>query len=90
MQGKAKAADSWESAAFGLKVWLEEEWGEDEGDCCEEFDEDVEAGAGGVLEGVAYGVAYNGGLVGVGFFAAVLAGFDPLLGVVPGAAAVVH
>ncbi len=71
-------------------VGLEEEGGEDEGDRREEFDEDVERGAGGVFEGVAYGVTYYGGFVGVGFFAAVLAGFDPLLGVVPGAAAVVH
>src|ERR1700728_2360026 len=77
--------------AFGcLESGLEEEGGQDQGDGGQEFDEDVEGGAGGVLEGIAYGVAYYGCLVGVGFFAAVLAGFDPLLGVVPGAAAVVH
>src|SRR5215472_11349026 len=69
---------------------LEEEWCENECDCREQFDEDVQRRPGGVLEGIADGVADDGGLVCVGALAAVLSGFDELLGVVPGAAAVVH
>jgi len=45
---------------------------------------------GGVLEGIADRIADDRSFMGVGFLAAVLAGFDPLLGVVPGSSAVVH
>ena len=44
----------------------DEKVGEDEGDDGHELHEDVERGAGGVLEGVADGVADDGGLVGLG------------------------
>ena len=64
--------------------------GEDDGDHVHQFDEDVQGRSGGVLEGVADGVPDDGGLVGIGAFAAVLAGFDEFLGVVPGAAGVGH
>ncbi len=47
-------------------------------------------GAGGVLEGVAHGVAHHGGLVAVGALAAVVARLDVLLGIVPRAAGVGH
>jgi hypothetical protein len=62
----------------------------------DDLDQRVDGRAGGVLVGVAHGVAGHGGLVG---FAALLVGhavlvnkvvFDQLLGVVPGAAAGAH
>lgn len=66
------------------------EAGHDDGDHRHELDEDVERGAGGVFEGVAYGVANYGGLVHVGAFAAEVAFLDIFLGVVPRAAGVGH
>src|SRR5687767_6831716 len=68
----------------------DEQRSEDEGDGGQQLDQDVERGAGGVLQGVAHGVAHDRGLVGGGALAAVSAGLDVLLGVVPGAPAVVH
>ena len=50
----------------------------------------VDGGAGGVLEGVAHGVANDGRLVGVAALAALGAGLNVLLGVVPQAAGVGH
>ena len=49
---------------------LAEEGGEDEGDHGHQLDENVHAGPGGVLEGVADGVAHHRGLVGLGSLAA--------------------
>ena len=48
-----------------------------------DLDERVEGGAGGVLEGVAHGVADHGRLVGLGSLAPLVAVLDVLLGVVP-------
>ena len=48
-----------------------------------ELDEDVEARACGVLEGVAYGVAHDGGLVNVAALTAEVAFLHVLLGIVP-------
>ena len=64
------------------------ESGHDDGDHAHQFDEDVEGRAGGVLEGVSHGVAYNGGVVAGGVLAAEVAFLNELLGVVPGAAGV--
>ena len=50
----------------------------------------VDGGAGGVLEGVAHGVANDGRLVGVAALAALGAGLNVLLGVVPQAAGIGH
>ena len=50
----------------------------------------MQRGAGSVLERVADGVADDRRLVGLGAFAAVRAGLDVFLGVIPGAAAVVE
>lgn len=55
-----------------------------------QLDEDVERRTGGVLEGVAYGVAYDGGLVVVAALAFEVAFFYHLLGVVPCSAGVGH
>src|SRR5512143_180602 len=56
----------------------------------EQLDQDVQGGARGVLEGIADGVAHDPRLVGERALAAVLPRLDVLLGVVPGAAAVVQ
>jgi len=83
-------ADSVETA-FCICGWrLKEKRSEDERDRCQQLDQHVQRGAGGVFEGIAHGVADYSCFVGVGFFAAVLAGFDPLLSVIPGSATVVH
>ena len=55
-----------------------------------QLDEDVEGWTGGVLEGVAYGVAYDGGFVVVAALAFEVAFFYHLLGVVPCSAGVGH
>ena len=56
----------------------------------DDLDQRVDGGAGGVLVGVAHGVAGDGGLVCLAALAAVVAVLDVLLGVVPGAAAGAH
>ena len=56
----------------------------------DDLDQRVDGGAGGVLVGIAHGVAGDGGLVRVGTFAAEVAFLDVFLGVVPGAAAGGH
>ena len=56
----------------------------------DDLDQRVDGGAGGVFVGVAHGVARHGGLVRFRSLAAVVAVFDVLLGVVPGAAARAH
>lgn len=45
---------------------------------------------GGILERVAHRISHHGGPMGLGPLAAELTGLDILLGVVPGASAVVH
>src|SRR6185312_3222589 len=55
-----------------------------------DLDHRVHGRAGGVLVGIADGVAGNRGLVGFGALAAVIAVLDILLGIVPGAAAAGH
>ena len=75
---------------------LDDHAGEDHADHRHQLDEDVQAGAGGVLERIADRVADDRGLVhrvlgAVGqLLAAVGALLDVLLGVVPGAAGVVE
>src|ERR1700716_152244 len=69
---------------------LAEQRGEDESDDGHQLDEDVHAGARGVFEGVAHGVAHHGGLVRLRALAAEVAGLDVFLRVVPGAARVRH
>ncbi len=65
-------------------------FGEDDGDHREEFNKDVDGGAGGILKGVANGIADDGGFVGFRVFAAEVAGFNVFFGVVPDAAGVSH
>ena len=55
-----------------------------------DLEENVHRRAGGVLEGITHGVADDRSLVRVGTLAAVVAGLDVLLGVVPGTAGVRH
>src|SRR5437667_10120994 len=69
----------------------DKEWGEHQGDCCQQFDEDVQGGAGGVLEWIADRVADDRRRVGVRLLAEHRTGrveqvarLDVLLGVVPG------
>ena len=62
----------------------------DDGDHREQLDQDVDRGAGGVLEGIADGVADNSRLMLIGALAAVVARLDILLGVIPRAAGVRH
>lgn len=63
---------------------------ENGGDDGHELDEDVDGRARGVLERIANGVADNSCMMGIGALAAVMAGLDELLGVVPGTAGVSH
>ncbi len=59
---------------------LDDETREDDGDDRDQFDEDVEGRAGGVLEGIADGVADDGGLVGLAALAAVVSGRKAIIG----------
>src|SRR5579859_7357929 len=66
-------------------------------DRAEQFDDDVQRWTGGILEGVADGIADDARLVSEGFLGKHVAliileeaRLDVLLGVVPGAAAVIH
>ena len=63
---------------------------EHDGHHAQQLDEDVDGGAGGVLEGIAHGVAHDAGLVALAALAAEVARLDVLLGVVPCAAGVSH
>ncbi len=72
-----------------LLVLLDEERDHEQRDDVDDLDHRVDRRAGRVLVGVADGVAGDGGGVGVGALAAVRAVLDQLLGVVPGAAALV-
>src|SRR6266705_5150640 len=58
-------------------------------DRAQQLDEHMQRRAGGVLERITHRVAHDRGLVGGAALPTVLAGLDVLLGVVPGAAAVV-
>ena len=53
--------------------------GEHDGNSGAKLDKDVQGGAGGVLEGIADGVAHHGGLVGLAALAAEVALLDVLL-----------
>ena len=55
-----------------------------------QLDEDVQRGPGSILEGVAHGVADDGGLVALLALASMVPGFNVLFRVVPGAARVGH
>src|SRR6266704_36352 len=59
-------------------------------DRAQQLDQHMQRRAGGVLERIAHRVAHDRGLVGGAALPTVLAGLDVLLGVVPGAAAVVE
>ena len=63
---------------------------EHDGNHAQELDEDVDGRAGGILEGIAHGVAHHAGLVAVTALAAVIAGLDIFLGIVPRTAGVGH
>lgn len=67
---------------------VDEEGGDQGGHQGHHGDLGVDGGAGRVLEGVADGVADDGGLVGVRALAALVAGFNVFLAVVPQAARV--
>src|SRR5687767_12207764 len=69
---------------------LQEQRPEDDGDDRHQLQEDVEAGARGVLEGIAHRVPDHRRAVRLGVLAAVIALLDELLGVVPRAAGVGH
>src|SRR6476469_4545874 len=76
---------------------LDEERRQHKRDCGEQLDQHMKRRAGGVLEGVAHRIAHDAGLVRFGTLAEHIAGrvlkptgLDELLGVVPGAAAVVQ
>ena len=62
---------------------------EHERDRAQEFDQHVQAWARGIFERISDGVAHNRRFVGIRAFAAVLAGLDEFLRIVPGAATVV-
>ena len=66
------------------------ESGCNDGHHAHELDEDVERRTGCVLEGVAYGIAYDGSLMGIRALAAEITFLDILLGIVPGTAGVGH
>ena len=59
---------------WGLTQQMEghDETGENDGHGGTQLDEDVQGGAGGVLEGIAHGVSHHGGLVALGALAAVV------------------
>src|SRR4029077_5735705 len=63
---------------------------QDQRDRGQQLDQDVQARAGRVFEGIAQGIADDRGLVSIGTLAAVLPALDELLGVIPGAAAVIE
>ena len=52
-----------------------------------DLDHGIDRRSGGVLVGIAHGIAGDGGLVGLGALPAVVAVLDVLLGIVPGASA---
>ena len=56
----------------------------------DDLDQRVDRGASGVFVGIAHGVTGHGRLVRLGTFAAVVAVFNVLLGVVPGTTAGTH
>ena len=58
----------------------------DDGDHRHQLDENVERRAGGVLEGIANGVAHDGRMVAGRVLAAEIAFFNKFLGIVPGSA----
>lgn len=64
--------------------------GEDQRNDGHQLDEDVHGRAGRILKGIADGIARYSRFVAVGTFAAMHAGFDVFLGVIPGAARVGH
>ena len=59
--------------------------GKYDGNHRQQLDEDVDSGAGSILEGIAYGIANDSSLVGIAALAAVYAALNVLLGVIPGA-----
>ena len=52
----------------------------------QQLDQDVDGRSGGILERIAYRIAYNRRFVGIASLTAVLAALDVFLGIVPGAA----
>ena len=60
------------------------EAGHNDGDHRHQFDEDVQRRTGGILEGIADGVADDSGVVAGGVLAAEITLLDKLLGIVPG------
>lgn len=56
----------------------------------QKLDKDVDSRAGGILKGIAYGVAHNGSFVAIAALSAVVSRFDVFLGIVPGTAGITH
>ena len=69
---------------------LLKESGNNETDDSHNVNQDIHGGTGGVLEGVTDGVTDHASGVRVGSFAAIVAVFDVLLGIVPGTTGIGH
>src|SRR6266571_4931228 len=85
----AQSAMHW-STVFRENSWLDKERRQDQRHRAQQLDQHVERRARGVLERIAHRIPDDGRLVGRRALAAVFAGLDELLGVVPGAAPVVE
>src|SRR5438128_3298100 len=86
----APSAMHWSNVLRSNSRLLDKQRRQDEGHRAEQLDQHVQRRAGGVLERITHRVAHDAGLVGGAALAAVRAGLDVLLGVVPGAAPVVE
>ncbi len=62
----------------------------DDGNDRDKLDKDIDRRPGGVLEGIAYGIADDGGLMGGASFSAEVVVLDVFFRVIPGSAAVAH
>ena len=62
----------------------------DDGNHRKKLDENVDCRAGGILKGIAHGVAHNGGLVAIAALSAEVARLDIFLGIIPCAAGIAH
>ena len=89
MPENAKAPPHGEAFAERM-LCLNEQRREHKRDRGQQLDQDVQARAGRVFERIAQGIADDRGLVSIGTLAAVLPALDELLGVIPGAAAVIE
>ena len=56
----------------------------------QKLDKDIDSRAGGILKGIAYGIAHNGSFVAIAALSAVVSRFNVFLGIVPGTAGITH